>query len=274
MDRALSYIHSERKLFLSFVTIWRCVYVFFASSTGADNRYISALAAGSDDRQYLTNRLNLTSGTFVTEKILKVEYIILVIFLIAQSSAWASPIYVIKNRDGSVTFTTKTPAAGVQAKVFTAKKLGFSVYHSGLGSHKRRPLKEQSKRYLPLIHKVAKQSGVNPHLVTALIHVESAFNPEARSPKGAMGLTQLMPATAKMLGVKRPYEPSDNVRGGVRYLSMLLKKYRGNLKLSLAAYNAGEGAVDKYRGIPPYRETQNYVRSVESLFSAYAKLHG
>ena len=182
----------------------------------------------------------------------------------------ADPIYVIKRRDGSITFTSKPPPAGVEAKVFSAKKSGFSYYKVAV----RQAPKKLSKQYRSLIHDVAEQVGVDRHLLTALIHAESGFDNYARSPKGAMGLTQLMPATARELGVRNAYEPRQNVSGGARHLARLIAKYRGQVRLALAAYNAGEEAVRRHGGIPPFTETQNYVRNVLTLYKAYQKASG
>ena len=121
------------------------------------------------------------------------------------------------------------------------------------------------ERYEPYVQEHSNRQSLRPELVRAVIQVESGYNPRALSPKGAMGLMQLMPETARMLGVQRPYDPEQNIRGGTRYLRLLLDKYQGNEELALAAYNAGSGAVDRYgKKIPPYRETRDYVRKVGS----------
>lgn len=115
---------------------------------------------------------------------------------------------------------------------------------------------------LDMITKISEKHGVDDKLVKALIRQESGFNPKATSKSGAMGLMQLMPATAKGLGVQDAYNPVQNVEGGVKYLKSMLNRYNGNIILALAAYNAGPGAVDKYSGVPPYAETQNYVKNI------------
>jgi soluble lytic murein transglycosylase-like protein len=114
----------------------------------------------------------------------------------------------------------------------------------------------------------ARRHGLDPELVLAVVAVESAFRPEAVSPKGAQGLMQLMPTTAAALGVGDALDPAQNLDGGVRYLGSLLTLYGGDLRRALAAYNAGEGAVARHGGIPPYRETRAYVKSVLRRYRA------
>ncbi len=126
------------------------------------------------------------------------------------------------------------------------------------------------ERYAEMVNLVAKQTGLESALIHAVITAESAYNSEAISPKGAVGLMQLMPGTAKRYGVSDSTDPYSNIDGGSRYLKDLLAMFNNNLRLALAAYNAGENAVIRYgRKIPPYKETRNYVAKVMQLYHAY-----
>lgn len=124
----------------------------------------------------------------------------------------------------------------------------------------------EKRKYAELVRQLAPSYGIRPRLALAVIAIESNFEPRARSPKDARGLMQLVPDTATRFSVRNAYDPAENVRGGLAYLRWLLAYYRGQVKLVVAAYNAGEGAVDRYRGVPPYAETRDYVRRIRQHF--------
>lgn len=128
-----------------------------------------------------------------------------------------------------------------------------------------------STPYDPIIHRAARLHGVDPALVKAVMKAESNFDSKDVSGKGAVGLMQLMPETARKLGIKRDeiFDPEKNILGGTKYLSYMIDLFDGNLSLALAAYNAGPGVVKKYRNIPPYRETQNYIQQVFKYYNHY-----
>jgi soluble lytic murein transglycosylase-like protein len=203
-------------------------------------------------------------------------------------------IYVIRESDGALRFTNRTPLNGQDATVFSSKTSGGRFYRTSTPikradgaiiygrarSSLRIPSTPEyrikgprgrffSHMYVQPIEEAAGYFGVDPSLVRAVIHAESAFNKFAVSPKGARGLMQLMPSTARELGVRNSFEPEDNIWGGVKYLSQLLQRL-GNESLAIAAYNAGEGPVRKYNGIPPYSETQTYVKRVLRLKKQYS----
>jgi len=134
------------------------------------------------------------------------------------------------------------------------------IAKGGSAPHDRSTLRQ-------IVNQVSLEHGVDPKLVDALVRVESSYDPRAVSRKGAMGLMQLMPDTADRLEVGDPFDPEENVRAGVKEFSRLVDRYAGNLQLALAAYNAGEGAVARYRGVPPYNETRNYVSRILTLYT-------
>lgn len=141
----------------------------------------------------------------------------------------------------------------------------FELFHSWNGPETREPIVERMP-YGTLIRRAARRHSVDELLVAAIVEAESSFNPMAMSPVGAVGLMQVMPATAASFGVGDPFNPATNIDFGARYLSRLLNRFEGDLELALAAYNAGPGAVDRYDGMPPYRETRAYVGRVLSRY--------
>ena len=150
-------------------------------------------------------------------------------------------------------------------RISRVQEIGSSV---GKGNSGGRVVKDEggwrieAGAYADLIAAAAQRHGLDPVLLTAMATVESSFDPSAVSPKGAGGLLQLMPATAQRFGVTDVFDVSQNVDGGARYMSWLLERYDGQTELALAGYNAGEGAVDRHKGVPPFRETREYVRRV------------
>jgi Transglycosylase SLT domain len=151
-------------------------------------------------------------------------------------------------------------------KVFFNPAPKVLKYQSSVTQSASLTYSKRAKDYTPMIEAVSQKYKVDPKLVKAVIQVESAYNSDALSRAGAIGLMQLMPATASRFGVKEIRDPEENIHGGVKYLRFLLNRFENDLTLAVAAYNAGEGAVDRFGGVPRYTETQNYVRKVLSLY--------
>ncbi len=179
--------------------------------------------------------------------------------LVALSVPASAQIYTFKDASGRLVLSNIRPASTTQLPSYTVPK--------AQGIRATRPaVAERARAYDALIIEHSRTQGVRADLVRAVMQVESGFNPLARSPKGAMGLMQLMPATAKQYGVKNAFNAVENVRAGVTYLRGLLDRYGNNEELALAAYNAGPGAVDKHgQSVPPYRETQSYVAQINKM---------
>jgi len=189
----------------------------------------------------------LTQRTFIAAVLLSLS--------IGASVAWAD-VYVFKDKQGVLTFTNVPNHGGYRR-----------VLRESSGPAAVTPLVNAS--YEELIRNASGRYNVDADLIRAVIKAESDFQSNARSNKGAMGLMQLMPDTARLHNVGDAYDPNENVDGGVRHLKMLLERYQGNLEWSLAAYNAGSSAVEKHGGIPPFAETREYVRRVLRFYDSY-----
>jgi soluble lytic murein transglycosylase-like protein len=175
-------------------------------------------------------------------------------------------------KDGVRHYTSKPPRGVAGATALRSIRYSFleTCYAcSALPGVNFGTLRLNTAAYEAEIRTAAALHGVDEAIVRAIIHAESSFNPNARSRVGAQGLMQLMPPTARRFGVSDAYDPAQNIRGGVQYLAWLLKRYNGDLTLAAAGYNAGEGAVDRYKGVPPYSETRRYVERVRVLADRY-----
>jgi soluble lytic murein transglycosylase-like protein len=178
-------------------------------------------------------------------------------------------IFSWRDANGNLVLSNARPgAAAPQPTSYTVPKAeGLRATRSAVA--------ERARAYDDLIIEHSRTQGVRADLVRAVMQVESGFNPYARSPKGAMGLMQLMPSTARQYGVRNAFNPTENVRAGVAYLRELLDRYQNNEELALAAYNAGPGAVDRHgQTVPPYRETQSYVAQINRMAARPIQVHG
>lgn len=190
----------------------------------------------------------------------------------ADNRVLRGAVYRVVHRDGSVEYTNITPAGGKASNVTRL----FSYIATCMACNLHSTINWGTvalnlDAYKDVIREASLESGVDEALIRAIIHAESAFNPRAMSLKGAQGLMQLMPGTANDMGVLDAFDPSQNIRGGARYLGLLMKNFNGDVRLAAAAYNAGPGAVQHYNGVPPFAETQVYVQRVGELVQRYTR---
>ncbi len=175
-------------------------------------------------------------------------------------------------KDGVRHYTSKPPKGGSGATALRTIKYSFMETCYACGAQPGvnfGTLRLNATAFQNEVKAAAQEFGVEEAVIRAIMHAESAYNPNALSRVGAQGLMQLMPATARRFGVSNAFDPAQNIRGGVEYLAWLLKRFNGNLTLAAAGYNAGEGAVDRHRGVPPYSETRRYVERVAVLAERY-----
>jgi soluble lytic murein transglycosylase-like protein len=192
----------------------------------------------------------------------------LVSFCLLAAVPAHAQIYTWQDANGHMVISDR-PKEGAAVRVFNLPKASDAVRVTRFVSP------EKSALYDPLIREHAEMAGVRTDLVRAVVQVESAYNPYARSPKGALGLMQLMPSTIQQFGVRNPFNPMENIRAGVSYLRQLLDRYSNDEALALAAYNAGPGAVDRHGvAIPPYKETRDYVTKINRMAGRATQVPG
>ena len=199
-----------------------------------------------------------------------------------SASAYAGEMYIYQSKSGQALLTNVSKPSGsfeqFNKKVKTTYYKSSSDYDTnsnnyGSNDYGSSDASKSGSRnsYDNYIAASAARHGVDPGLMKAMMHTESAFNPNARSPVGAQGLMQLMPATARRFKVNNAWNPAENIEGSAKYIAWLMKRFNNNIEFAIAGYNAGEGNVDKYNGIPPFKETRNYVKSVMSRYHSLYK---
>jgi len=186
-----------------------------------------------------------------------IHYVLIILFLFV--SAVHADIYRYIDEDGVMHFTNTPTSSTMNFKLFLKEKPKINPRYS-------------TKRYDDIITNASQQHGVSFPLLKAIIKAESGFDPQAVSKKGAKGLMQIMPENFKPLGIRDPFDPSQNIHAGARYFKQMYDRFKGKLPLSLAAYNAGPTAVERYKTVPPYEETEEYVKRVLKFYYNYKNL--
>ena len=194
--------------------------------------------------------------------------LLIVVAVFSLANAAIADYFVYKENDGTVWYTDRRLSP---EKYRLIAKIGRPTATSACHGITSKILERRANNHMPAIKLFAKRYDVDHLMVKAIIRVESCFDKYAVSRVGAKGLMQLMPATADNMGVYNVFDAMDNIRGGTRYFSMMMKRFNQNAKLALAAYNAGPHAVEKYKGIPPYAETQKYVKRVLNYYQRYTR---
>jgi soluble lytic murein transglycosylase-like protein len=194
--------------------------------------------------------------------------VFLCLFALSGARPVVAEIYKFTDKDGMIHYTNVRPSGQQNVRTFS-----FPCYASDISCNQldweKIPLNRNA--FDAEIQAAAAVYTVDESLIRAIIHAESAYHPDALSPRGAQGLMQLMPATQKELQVEDVFDPLSNIEGGTQYLARLLNQFDQDVELAAAAYNAGPGAVKEYGGVPPYRETREYVRRVKILFRRYSE---
>ena len=193
-------------------------------------------------------------------KFSKIFVLSAIIIIVAFVSSVHADIYMYIDANGVMHFTNAPTSNQHEYKVYLKERISVSTkFHA-------------TDQYATLISNASKEFNVDSRLLKAMIKAESDFDPRAISRKGAMGLMQIMPENFKMLNIENPFDPWQNIRAGAQYFKKLYKRFNGKLALSLAAYNAGPTAVDRYKNIPPYQETEEYVRRVLRYYRTFKQL--
>ena len=193
-------------------------------------------------------------------KICKIIFFVTIFSIITIFSSVHADIYMYIDEDGVMHFTNAPTSNEHEYKIYIKEKTAVSKnFYS-------------TDKYDHFIADASDQTGVDSRLLKAMIKAESDFDPRAVSSKGAMGLMQIMPENFKMLNIENPFDPWQNIRAGAEYFQKMYERFNGKLALSLAAYNAGPTAVDRYKKIPPYQETEEYVRRVLRYYRTFKKL--